>query len=140
MARKKDLPRPPRAATQSKRPANHCCPPTPKDDPNSWAYHRDFAQIILSKEENVALRVLETADIALSFARALVAKEYDRANAMLTAALKSSCQAEILKKKLEEMIQYSGDEDGWPTDVQVVTGADISDMDNWVGKNPEDFG
>ncbi len=59
---------------------------------------------------------------------------------MLTIALKSSCTPEVLKKELEEMIQYSGSEERWPTMVQVVTGGDISDMDKWLRKKPEDFG
>jgi hypothetical protein len=84
--------------------------------------------------------MLEVAAIALSFARALVGKEYERANAMLSSALKSSCPPEALRKNLEEMIQYAGDGEGWPTGVQVVTGADISDMDKWLRKTPQDFG
>src|SRR5262245_58371317 len=47
-----------------------------------------FAQVIVKKDHDAALRLLETADIALTFARALVAKEYDRANAMLSISLK----------------------------------------------------
>jgi hypothetical protein len=112
----------------------------PTRDPLSWAYHGDFADILLGKDPNVMLRLLETADIALSFARALVAKDYQRANAMLDAALKPSCPPEFLKKTLEEMIQYSGEEESWPTGVQVVTAADISGKDKWLRKKPEDFG
>jgi hypothetical protein len=112
----------------------------PTKDPFSWAFHDDFAQVIVSKDHKIVLRLLETADIALTFARALVAKEYERANEMLAAALKSSFPPEVLKKELEGMIHYSGDEDEWPTAVQVVTGADITDMDKWLRKKPEDFG
>jgi hypothetical protein len=108
--------------------------------PDSWAFHPDFADIIITKDSQVSLRLLETADIALSFARALVAKEYERASAMLTTALKQSCPPETLRKKLEEMIHYSGEEERWPGYVQVVTGADISDMSKWLRKKPEDFG
>jgi hypothetical protein len=112
----------------------------PTTNTDSWAYHPDFADLIVTKDHKIALRLLETADIALTFARALVAKEYQRANEMLTVALKSSCSPEALKKNLEEMIQYSGDEEGWPSYVQVVTGADISDMNKWLRKKPEDLG
>jgi hypothetical protein len=52
-------------------------------NPDSFAYHPDFTDVIVSKDHGVALRLLETADIALSFARALVAKEFEKANAML---------------------------------------------------------
>ena len=112
----------------------------PTKDPDSWAYHDDFAEIIVAKNHKVALRLLETADIALCFARALVAKEYERASAMLTTELKHSFPPEVLRKELEEMIRYSGDEEGWPSYVQVVTGADVSDMCKWLRKKPEDFG
>jgi hypothetical protein len=108
-------------------------------DPQSWAYHDDFAQLIASMDHEVALRVLEAADIALTFARALVAKEYDRANAMLSAALKCTHPPSVLQKCLEEMIQYSESTTEWPTGVQVVTGADSGD-DPSPRKTPEDFG
>jgi hypothetical protein len=107
-------------------------------DPLSWAFHDDFAARIITKDHKVALRLLEAADIALTFARALVAKEYERANSMLFTAMKSSHPPEALRMKLEEMIQYAGDENAWPTGVQVVTAADISDK--WLRKQPEDFG
>jgi hypothetical protein len=109
-------------------------------DPLSWAFHPDFAEIIVKRDPKVALRLLEVADIALAFARALVAKEYDCASAMLSSSAKSSYPPDVLQKNLEEMIQYSGDESVWPTNVQVVTGADISDMDKWLRKTPQDFG
>jgi hypothetical protein len=112
----------------------------PTKDPDSWAYHDDFAETIVSKNHQVALRLLETADMALSFARALVAKEYEKASTMLTAALKRTCPPETLRKKLEEMIGYSGDEKSWPTYVQVVQGTDLSDMGKWLRKKKEDFG
>jgi hypothetical protein len=108
-------------------------------DPLSWAYHADFAELIVKKDQKVARRLLEVADIALAFARALVAKEYERANAMLSSAAKPSYPPHLLQKNLEEMVQYSGDESVWPTSVQVVTGADISDMEKWL-KTPQDFG
>jgi len=110
---------------------------TPTKDPNSWAYHDDFAEIIVSKNHQAARRLLETADIALTFARALVAKQYEKASAMLTAALKRANPPETLRKKLEEMIGYSGDEKGWPTFIQVVTGIDALDMKK---KEKGDFG
>ena len=109
-------------------------------DPLSWAYHADFAELIVKKDPKVALRLLEVADIALAFARALVAKEYHRANAMISSAAKPSYPPQVLQKNLEEMVQYSGDESVWPTGLQVVTGADISDMDKWLRKTPQDFG
>jgi hypothetical protein len=112
----------------------------PTKDPNSWAYHDDFAETIVSKNHQVALRLLETADIALTFARALVAKEYQKASAMLTPELKRANPPETLRKKLEEMIGYSGDEKAWPTYVLVVQGIDASDMDKSPRKKKEDFG
>lgn len=112
----------------------------PSKNQDSWAYHDDFAQIIVKKDHEVALRLLEVADIALTFARALVAKEYKRANGMLSSDLKTSSPPDALRKSLEEMIHYSGDEKDWPTGVQVVTGADISDMGKWLRKSPQDFG
>jgi hypothetical protein len=80
---------------------------------------------------------LETSDIALTFARALVAKQYEKACAMLTAALKRANPPETLRKKLDEMIGYSGDEKGWPTYIQVVTGIDALNMKK---KEKGDFG
>ena len=71
----------------------------PTKNPLSWAYHDDFAELVLSKDRKVALRLLETADVALSFARALVAKQYESANAMLGAALKSSSPPGESKKR-----------------------------------------
>ncbi len=47
---------------------------------------------------------------------------------MVTAALKRANPPESLRKKLEEMIGYSGDEKEWPTYIQVVTGIDALDM------------
>ena len=38
------------------------------------------------------------------------------------------------------MIRFSGDEKDWPTGVQVITGADYSDMDTWTRRQPDDFG
>src|SRR5262249_3223304 len=96
----------------------------PTTDPRSWAYHADFAEIVVNKDQEVALRLLEAADIALTFARALVAEDYERANAMLSAGLKSSCPANMLQQELEKMIHYSGDESAWPTRVLVVTASD----------------
>ena len=49
----------------------------PTTNPDSWAYHPDFADIIVTKDRQVGLRLLATADIALCLARALVAKEYE---------------------------------------------------------------
>jgi hypothetical protein len=112
----------------------------PTSDPDSWAYHDDFAQALLAKDHKIALRLLEAADIALTFARALVAKQYETAHAMLATNLQSSCPPEVLKKVLEDMIGYSGDEAAWPTAVQVVTSADASDMEKWPRKKPQDFG
>ncbi len=109
-------------------------------DPLSWAYHADFAELLVKKDPKVARRLLEVADIALNFTRALVAKEYNRAHAMISFAEKPTYLPEILQTNLEEMVQYSGDESVWPTGVQVVTGADISDMDKWLRKTPQDFG
>jgi hypothetical protein len=109
----------------------------PSRDPDSWAYHDEFAQILLTKDHAIALRLLEAADIALTFARALVAKQYETAHAMLATDLKPLCPPEVLKKELEAMIRYSGDEDAWPTAVQDVTGSDVSE---WTGKKPHDFG
>ncbi len=109
-------------------------------DPLSWAYHEDFAELILSKDPKVARRMLEVADIALAFARALVAKEYESASAMLSSTVMSSYPPEVLQKNMEEMIQFAGDECQWPTGVQVITGADVSDMDKWMRKTPQDFG
>jgi hypothetical protein len=112
----------------------------PTTDPDSWAYHDDFAELIVVKEPKVAVRLLEAADIALSFARALVAREFERANAMLSEELNLSFPPERLKRELEEMINYAGDENTWPNYVQVVTGGDISDMVKWLRKKPSDFG
>src|SRR5262245_52168856 len=112
----------------------------PTTDPDSWAYHADFADIVVTKDSQAALRLLETADIALCFVRALVAKKYEKATGMFTASLKPSCPPDALRNLLEEMISYSGDEGSWPTRVQVVTAADTSDMEKWVRKKPDDFG
>jgi hypothetical protein len=109
-------------------------------NPESWAFHDDFAEHIVSKNHHIALRLLQTADIALSFARALVTKEYEKAVTMLTAALKKACPPAILRKELESMIGYAGDDKAWPTVVQVVRGVDVSDMEKWVRKKKEDFG
>jgi hypothetical protein len=112
----------------------------PTTNPDSWAYHPDFADIIVTKDRHVALRMLATADIALCYARTLVAKEYEKAAEMLAAALKPACPPDTLRTQLEEMIWYEGDEGRWPTGIQVVTAADSSDMANWKGPNPDDFG
>jgi hypothetical protein len=112
----------------------------PTENPLTWAYHDDFAELLVTKDYKVALRLLETADIALTFARALVGKEYERASSMLSTDLKLSYSPEALRENLEQMIQYTGDESGWPTAVCVVTGADVSDMGHWLNKLPEDFG
>jgi hypothetical protein len=109
-------------------------------DPNSWAFHADFADTIVSKSSQVALRLLETVDIALGFARALVAKEYGKASDMLTVTLKRSQPSTVLQKTFEEMIGYSGAEEAWPTGVQVVQGTDASEMTNWARKKKNDFG
>ena len=87
----------------------------PTTNPDSWAYHPDFADIIVTKDRQVALRLLATADIALCFARALVAKEYEEAAGMLAASLRPTCPPDALRKQLEEMIWYEGDEGRWPT-------------------------
>jgi len=112
----------------------------PTTNPDLWAYHPDFADVIVTKDRQVALRLLATADIALCFARALVAKEYELAAGMLGASLKQSCPPHVLRKQLEEMIWYEGEEGRWPTGIQVVTAADSSDMANWKRRNPDDFG
>ena len=109
-------------------------------DPASWAYHPDFADIIVTKDRQAALRLLATADIALCFARALVAKEFEGAAGMLAASLKPSCPPNVLRKKLEEMIWFEEEENRWPTSIQVVTAADSSDMEKWKRPNPDDFG
>ena len=112
----------------------------PTINPDSWGYHPDFADIIVSKDRQVALRLLATADIALCFARALVAKKYTDAADMLADSLKLSCSPEFLRKQLEEMIWYEEDEHRWPTSIQVVTAADNSDMEKWKRRNLDDFG
>lgn len=112
----------------------------PSRDPLSWAYHDDFAQVIVTKDGDAALRLLETADIALTFARALVAKDYDRANAMLSTALKPSYPPETLAEHLKQMVHCSENDSDWPTSVQVVTGLDRSDTANSVRSHPNDFG
>jgi hypothetical protein len=112
----------------------------PTTNPDSWAYHPDFADIIVTKDRQVALRLLATADIALSFARALVGKDYEEAAGMLAASLKTTSPPDVLCKQLEEMIRYEGDEGRWPTGIQVVTAADSSDMAKWKCPNPNDFG
>lgn len=111
----------------------------PTKDQNSWAFHDDFAEILVAKNHQAALRLLETADIGLSFARALVAKQYKKAHEMLTTSQKRQSPPDALQKELEEMAQYGGDEQRWPTYVQVVTGADSSDK-RWTWKKPGDFG
>lgn len=110
------------------------------EDPLTWAYHDDFADLLVKKDSKVVLRLLETADIALTFARALVAKEYERANAMLSDDLKTSSTPDVLRTTLEKMIQYAGDDSEWPTAVCVVTALDASDMGGWVRKSSDDFG
>jgi hypothetical protein len=112
----------------------------PTINPDSWAYHPDFADFIITKDHQVALRLLATADIALSFARALVAKEYGEAAGMLAVSLKPTWPPDALRKQLEEMIRYEHDEGSWPTGIQLVTAADSSDMTNWKSPNPNDFG
>lgn len=112
----------------------------PTTNPDSWAYHPDFADIIVTKDRQVARRLLATADIALCFARALVAKQYEEASGMLAASLKPSCPPDVLRKQLEEMISYEGDDGRWPTGIQVVTAADSSDMAKWKQPNLDDFG
>jgi hypothetical protein len=113
----------------------------PTINPDSWAYHPDFADIIVTKDGQVALRLLAAADIALCFARALVAKEYDEAAGMLAKSLKPSYPPDVLREKLEDMIWYEGDEHRWPTEIQVVTAANSSDVPVWRKQsNADDFG
>lgn len=112
----------------------------PTTSSESWAYHPDFADIVVTKNSQVALRLLATADIALCFARALVARKYEKAEAMLATSLKPSWPPQLLRKELEKMIWYEGDEARWPTGIQVVTAADSSDMASWKQPNPDDFG
>jgi hypothetical protein len=109
-------------------------------NPDSWAYHPDFADIIVTKDRQVALRLLATADIALCFARALVARDYEGAADMLAASLKPTCPPDVLRKQLEEMIWLEEDENRWPTSIQVVTATDSSEMEKWKRRNPDDFG
>ena len=108
-------------------------------NPDSWAYHTDFAEIMVTKGQEVALRLLATADIALRFARALVSKEYERAAGMLATSLKASNTPDVLRRQLEETIWYE-DRQRWPTTIQLVTAADRSDMVAWKQHNPDDFG
>lgn len=112
----------------------------PTIEPDSWGYHPDFADLIITKDSQAALQLLVTADIALSFARALVAKEYDEAADMLDASLKKSCSRDVLRKQLEKMIWFEGDEDRWPSSIQVVTAADSSALKDWKWSSPDDFG
>src|SRR4029077_10264954 len=112
----------------------------PTTNPDSWAYHPDFADIIVTKDAEVALRLLATADIALCFARALVDKDYEGAADMLATSLRSSNPPDVLRKHLEEMIWLEEGEDRWPTSIQVVTAGDSSDMESWKRRNPDDFG
>ena len=112
----------------------------PTTNADSWAYHADFADLIVSKDAQIVLRLLATADIALCFTRALVAREYERAAEMLASSLKPTCAPDSLRKQLEEMVWYEEGPDRWPTSIQVVTAADSSDMDNWKHAKPDDFG
>lgn len=109
-------------------------------DPLSWAYHPDFSDHLVTKKSEIALRLLETADIALSFARALVAKEFAKASSLLTADAATSNPADRLRKQFESMIRFEGDDAVWPDYVQVTIATDASDMDDWVGRQPQDFG
>jgi len=60
---------------------------------------------------------------------------------MLAASLKPSCPPDVLRKKLEDMIWYEGDEGRWPTEIQVVTAANSSDVPIWRKQsNADDFG
>jgi hypothetical protein len=109
-------------------------------NPDSWAYHSDFADMIVTKDRVVALRLLATADIALSFARSLVAKEFVAAAEMLADSLKTSFPPNKLREELEKMIRLDEDAAGWPTWVQVVTATDHSDMRSWRRRAADDFG
>lgn len=113
----------------------------PTTNPDTWAYHADFADLVVSNNAESVLRLLATADIALCFTRALVARDYEHAADMLASTLRPSCSPDILRIQLEEMVSYHEGEDYWPTSIQVVTAADDrSDMNHDKRQAPDDFG
>lgn len=81
--------------------------------------------------------MLTTADVALTFARALVAREYQVAQKMLTAKLRRANSPAKLQRNLERMIHYNNDDSRWPVHVVVVAGTDAAEMPK---KQAKDFG
>ena len=69
-------------------------------------------------------------ELAMNFARALVAGDYPRAHGFLSAGLKASKTAEQLGAEYAEMISYG---EGAPDILQVMT-----TMDDWPDKRPSD--